>query len=191
MESGRRLSRPAAEGEAGPGTALSDSRWVRTPARRCFPLTQYQPDNHRCERGLNIYTGTRHLMEANDFESLNEENVSLKQTQAKHRTDMERSRKHGSIPSYLTPRGLAGNSSDVQRGRRGPVRSPPSLSFLLPPAGMPRCSVNCARCRNVRHSYDRSTCLPGVECLCPSGAALGLGSQSGEGQGGGGPATEN
>lgn len=130
-------------------------------------------------------------MEANDFESINEENVSLKQTQVKHRTDVERSRKHESIPSYLTPRGLAGNSSDVARGGLGPVSSPPSLSFLLSTVGMSRCFLNCACCRNVRHSYYYSTCLSGVGYLCPSWVDLGLGSQSGEGQGSGGLGTEN
>lgn len=33
-------------------------------------------------------------MEANNFESINEENVSLKQNQVEHKTDVERSRKY-------------------------------------------------------------------------------------------------
>lgn len=90
----------------------------------------YQPDTRRHERGLNTYEGTVRLMEANRFESINEENVSLRQNQVKHRIDVEKSRKHEeasrltsaeSFPSHLMPHGLAGVSSHVEQGCLRPV----------------------------------------------------------------------
>lgn len=65
-----------------------------------------------------------------------------------------------------------------------------SLSFLLSKVGRSRCFVNCACCRNGKHSHYYSMCLPTVECLCPRRVDLGLGSQSGDGQGSGGLGTE-
>ena len=42
---------------------------------------KYQPDNHRCERDLNIYKRTLCTTDANNFENINDENVSLEQNQ--------------------------------------------------------------------------------------------------------------
>lgn len=90
LESWLKAEQTCTEDDAGLGDNALRSKF----ALKYFTLMNHQPDNHRYERCLNIYKGTLCSMDANNFESINEENVSLKHNQVKHRIDVEKSRKY-------------------------------------------------------------------------------------------------